>query len=84
MSSLLSPVPLQIPVDSNGKSINVPWLNWFQLLQNIVSALTTSGATSNRPTSNLWIGRTYYNSQTTKLDVIVSLNPVTWKSATLS
>lgn len=37
------------------------WRNFFQAVFSICSALTTSGPTTERPVSGLWVGRTYFD-----------------------
>ena len=37
------------------------WRNFFQQVFTICNALTTSGTTAQRPTTLLWVGRTYYD-----------------------
>jgi hypothetical protein len=36
-------------------------VSWFTQVFNICFAVSQSGTTANRPTSNLWPGRTYYD-----------------------
>jgi hypothetical protein len=79
--SILTPPPTQNKVDGDS-SINPIWISWIQLLYNYTNILSNSGPTSNRPTQNLWVGQTYWNTTTSKMDVIVSLSPTVWKSIT--
>ena len=80
--NVLTPVPSQVAVDDGAKSVSIVWKNWFELLQTVVSAQAQSGSTSGRPTQNCWVGMTYFNTQTGNLDIIVSVNPINWKSIT--
>lgn len=54
------------------------WKNWFQKSYNIHFANTQSGTTANRPTSNLWIGRRYFDTTIGKPVYLKSLSPNVW------
>ena len=61
----ISPPP-NVPVDTidaRGVPVAVQsgWANFFSSSYNILSALTQSGTTANRPTKLLWSGRTYFD-----------------------
>ena len=78
--------PIAVTVDNPQlNKISVEWQNWYQQVFNILNAATQSGPTANRPTKGLWLGRTYFNTTTGNLDVIVAVSSTstTWKSATL-
>ena len=42
-------------------TVNNEWRNFFVAAYNILSAVTMSGTTANRPTKMLWTGRTYFD-----------------------
>ena len=52
-------------VDASGfpamSSVSNEWRNFFMAAYNILSAVTMSGTTANRPTKLLWTGRTYFD-----------------------
>lgn len=37
------------------------WANWMSQAWAILAAVEQSGVTANRPTTNLWVGRTYFD-----------------------
>ena len=56
-----APISSTLPVDENTASWPKPWATWFNQAYNILFAAQQSGTTANRPTKNLWPGRTYYD-----------------------
>lgn len=59
----------------------LPWLTWFSHVREILSALTMSGPTENRPTSFLWVGRPYWDETLQKPVYLSSSDPNVWKDA---
>jgi hypothetical protein len=58
------------------------WMNFFNQVFRICSSVTESGTTANRPTVNLWVGRTYYDTTLNLPIWINAVNPaVVWKDA---
>jgi hypothetical protein len=62
--------PHQTMVQENGQlktktsyvlKISQSWLNLFNQMFRICSGVTQSGATAQRPTSELWVGRPYFD-----------------------
>lgn len=57
--------PPTTPVDIEGRdkqcSVRPEWRNFFVAVFNILNALTMSGTTAQRPTTFLWTGRTYFD-----------------------
>lgn len=53
--------PPTTAVDKNGDSVSQSWLSFFNSVYVILSALTQSGTTEQRPTKLLWIGRMYFD-----------------------
>jgi hypothetical protein len=43
------------------KSITPSWLAYFSRLHAVISSLTESGPTAQRPVKGLWIGRGYFD-----------------------
>lgn len=66
--------------DGQGKPIEVNpgWRNFFVAAYNILSAMTQSGSTPNRPTTLLWVGRRYWDEN---LGQLVYWNGSTWVTA---
>jgi len=65
----------------DGNNVTIAWDQWFSRVQGIVSSVQQSGATAERPTSNLWIGRRFYDT-TLNLPVYVSaVRPTVWRNA---
>lgn len=65
MSMQMAPAPLEMPLAQNVKAAT-SWANWFQLIFRLLSGLTESGTTAQRPTTGLFTGRTYYDTTLTK------------------
>ena len=57
--ALISEPPLS-PVDQSG-AVSPVWRTFFGAVFTILSALTQSGTTANRPTRGLWTGRMYFD-----------------------
>ena len=53
--------PPTTAVDKNGDSVSQSWLSFFNSVYGILSALTQSGTSDQRPTKLLWVGRTYFD-----------------------
>jgi hypothetical protein len=60
MSAYLGGLPLAPMFDKLGNFLPA-WSAWFAQMQAIGFATSSSGATSARPTSNLWVGRFYFD-----------------------
>lgn len=72
--------PNGVLIDGNGNIMPV-WDQWFTRIQAICATGQQSGTTANRPTSNLWIGRQFYDT-TLNLPVYVSaVRPTVWRNA---
>jgi hypothetical protein len=57
------------------------WRNFFVAVFNICNALTLSGTTAQRPTSFLFVGRTYFDTTLGIPIWIQSLGPTVWIDA---
>jgi hypothetical protein len=56
-----------------------PWLQWFSRVQRVASAVSQSGTTAERPTSLLWLGRTYWDTTLNKPIWVKQVTPtVVW------
>jgi hypothetical protein len=66
-------IPTQTSVDEQDQDGNIrisqPWGTFFSSATTLLTALTQSGTTANRPTKFLWTGRTYFD---------ISLNKPVW------
>jgi trimeric autotransporter adhesin len=56
-------------------TIKAVWQNWLQLVQMFLANLTDSGPTSARPTTDLWVGRPFFD---TTINVPVYWDGSTW------
>ncbi len=70
------------PVDKdvNGKNteVNQGWRNFFMAVFNILTALTMSGTTAERPTKFLWVGRPYFDTTLGQAIFLQSVSPIVW------
>lgn len=57
------------------------WMTWFNQAYTILFAAQSSGTTGQRPTTNLWVGRTFYDVSLGKPVWVNSVNPTVWKDA---
>ena len=73
-------LPNQTAVDSGG-SFTPVWIAFFQRVLSVVNAGQQSGATADRPTTGLWIGRRYYDETLSKPVYVRSVRPTVWKDA---
>lgn len=63
----------------------MPWKQWFQRIQTIASSLQQSGTTAQRPTTNLWIGRRYFDTDLGMpiwVTAVSASGVATWSGAT--
>jgi hypothetical protein len=54
------------------------WNAWFSRAHMIVSSLQQSGTTADRPTSQLWIGRQYFDTDLGKPVFVKAVRPSVW------
>lgn len=54
-------LPDSFPMVDDKSIPTLPWVQWFQRLQNLAVALYGSGTTAQRPTKRLWVGRFYFD-----------------------
>jgi hypothetical protein len=74
--------PLTSNITTN-QLVSFPWATWFNHLWTIVSALDGHGPTNKRPTTDLYIGRQYFDETLGKPVFIKSLKPTTvWVDST--
>lgn len=60
------------------KPFGVAWTSFFEQIFNILTAMTQSGTTANRPTKFLWIGRNYFDTTLGYPVYVKSVGPVVW------
>lgn len=78
--------PPNSPVDNQAAegrviAVNQEWRNFFVAIYNICNAVTLSGTTARRPTTLLWVGRTYFDTTIGLPIWIRSLGPTVWINA---
>jgi len=61
-------------VDADGRT-QTPWVQWFSQLQPLLNSVNSSGPTSARPTSGLYIGYAYFD---TTINQMIYWSGVTW------
>jgi hypothetical protein len=62
--------------------IALGWVSWFQQVFRILTNLTLSGTTAQRPTQNLWIGQPYFDTTLMAPVYVESVGPpVVWVPA---
>ena len=66
-------------VTQSGLAGSRTWLTWASLVSSVVNGLASSGTTAQRPTANLFAGRTFYD---TTLSKPVWYDGTTWRDAT--
>ena len=72
--SISNPPFQSILVDADGRT-QTPWVQWFSQLQPLLNSVNSSGPTSARPTSGLYIGYAYFD---TTIDQMIYWNGATW------
>lgn len=66
---------------SDGKAFRT-WLQWFNWVHLTIQAARQSGATAERPTNLLWIGRQFYDTTLNKPVYVSQARPtVVWRDA---
>jgi hypothetical protein len=76
--------PPNAPVDDQGAdgslvNVSVSWRPWLVQVWVLLTGLTQSGTTANRPTSSLWTGRPYFD---TTLGIPIWFDGADWIDAT--
>lgn len=57
------------------------WAQWTTRINQIANSLQTSGATSERPSTGLWIGRMFFDTTLGKPVWVKSVKPAVWVDA---
>ena len=66
-----------VAVDED-RMITLPWGAWFNRAHDIISSAQQSGATADRPTKVLWIGRRFFDTTLGKPVYLKSIRPSVW------
>jgi len=70
----LPKAPFQSAIQGAANLVEAVWQQWFDRVQEIISANTSSGPTAGRPTQNLFVGQQYFDTDLGK--------PVYWNGST--
>ncbi len=70
-------LPDNSPIAGSERVTN-SWLQWFSRVNAFVNAGQQSGATADRPTTGLWIGRMYYDTTLGYPVFVHSVGPPVW------
>ena len=62
--------------------VQATWKQWFLRAANILRAVSTSGATADRPTQDLFIGQVYFDTTLGLPIWLKSVRPSVWVDAT--
>ena len=65
-------------VDPKTGNITAEWNAWVSRAHMIVSSLQQAGPTADRPTKDLWIGRSYFDTTLGKRIEVKSVRPTVW------
>lgn len=76
MSSLLQGLP-RLPVTDNPE-----WAGWFSVAHSILQDVSNAGPTTNRPTTVMYVGKTYFDTTLGKPIWLKSGPPAVWVDAT--
>lgn len=66
------------PDPSKPRPLAIGWSSFFESVFNLLSAMTQSGTTAQRPTTFLWIGRNYFDTTLGYPIYVKSVGPVVW------
>ena len=72
------PIQQALTVTTTGAAWPKAWANWMSQAWAILAAVEQSGVTADRPTTNLWVGRTYWD---TTLALPIFWNGTAWQDA---
>lgn len=74
-------LPANNALTSFNSMATLPWLRWFNLVHQTITAARQSGPTSDRPSETLWIGRQYFDTTLGKPVYVKSVRPTVWVDA---
>lgn len=58
--AIINQPPQQTAVDRAGQ-VSPEWATWFSSAFTVLGSVVSSGTTARRPTTALWVGRTYFD-----------------------
>lgn len=79
--ALINQPPQRSPVTNKSGTTPIDWISWFQQVFNLLSGMSLAGTTAQRPTTNLWIGQPYFNTDHMAPEYVSSVSPVSWVPA---
>jgi len=82
MANSFFDLPTAADLTQQGGTTTMPWMQWFQRIQNVAQAVYGSGTTANRPTVGLWIGRSFFDTTLNKPVWVSAVKPAVWRDAT--
>ena len=74
--------PENEPVYSQNGTLSRSWATWINKLWMVAGSLDNSGATADRPTKGLFVGRPYFDTTIGKPIWLESVRPTVWVDAT--
>lgn len=75
-------LPSNDPVTDESRMAFRTWGQWLSRVHTIATSLQQSGATADRPTSVLWLGRRYFDTTLGIPVWVQSVKPTVWVDAT--
>jgi hypothetical protein len=73
--------PSNSPVVDADLTSSTAWQAWFSRIHSIVVTGQQSGSTAKRPTTQVWIGRQFYDTTLNKPVYVSAVKPVVWRDA---
>ena len=73
--------PDRAPIADKAGNVTKDWREWFSVARMVLSAARSSGATADRPTKDLWVGRTYFDTDLGIPIWVQSVRPTVWVNA---
>lgn len=81
MSAYIGGIPLGTPIqDKTTGQITLPWQAWLTTAQTILQDCSNSGTTAQRPTSQLYVGKPYFDT-TLGIPIWLKNSTPTWVNA---
>lgn len=68
-------------IDPTDGTMSASWLQWVSRTHAIVITGQQSGTTANRPTTQVWIGRQFYDTTLNKPIFVSAVKPIVWRDA---
>lgn len=78
---MIPTIPITEIIDKEGRPTKAG-AEWINLIWLAANSVTQSGTTAKRPTTNLWLGRVFYDTTLSKPVFVNAVTPsVVWKDA---